>query len=80
MRIVFRICHFIIYTLIYLIQEVQFIYSRVLASSRYFFLMMYHRNEPALYNTHRERLGDKKLFNTAIIVNNLRVDPEAIFL
>ena len=74
MRVLYRICHFILYAFLFLTKQASHHIHYNLNSLRWAFLMLaYKLNDEAIMQTCTtgNRLGQKKLAHTAIIVNNL---------
>lgn len=71
MRLIFRICHFIVYALLFLLKVAHFRLENFYSIIRMFALKAWHRSNAAVMDTLPQRLGQKKLLSTAVIINNL---------
>ena len=76
MRVIYRICHFILYACLFLVKFASLKFQYYLNNARWMFLLaIYKLNEDALMLTctTRNRLGEKRLSHTAIVLNNLHL-------
>ena len=76
MRVLYRICHFIVYAILLLVKFIRICCQYYLNKARWALLMVIFKfNEEEIMQTctFGNRLGDKRLSHTAIIVNNLEI-------